>query len=320
MRRPEQADTALRAAELLRSAGDLWNMADALTVFQLASVFRGRLDGVARFEEETENLVRRLGYMGADTFARMARGQRDWMMTADLDKYEACCQGLVEVGTRAQMPWVSVWETWLALGDLWRGRWEEARDRAEDTASREPPGFLVGWNWAVLFLCECLLDHRETALARLEERRSRLPRTGRPNTDGAWTMLFYVIEGLAVLRKRQAAAELYPLGLEAIETGTVVSPHSHRLLQTIAGIAAASGGQWEQAEHHYQTALNQAHEIPFRSEQPEVRRWYAQMLLDRTAPGDRDKARTMLGEAVEMYQQIGMPKHLEIAREMLEGV
>ena len=45
MRSPEQAEAALRAAEMLRFAGDLWNLADALTLFQLASVFRGRLDG-----------------------------------------------------------------------------------------------------------------------------------------------------------------------------------------------------------------------------------------------------------------------------------
>ena len=109
----------------------------------------------------------------------------------------------------------------------------------------------------------------------------------------------------------------WPWGI-SIETGTVVSPHSHRLLQTIAGIAAASGGQWEQAEHHYQTALSQAHEIPFRSEQPEVRRWYAQMLLDLNAPGERDKARTLLGEAVAMYEQIGMPRHVEMAKERLK--
>ena len=91
-------------------------------------------------------------------------------------------------------------------------------------------------------------------------------------------------------------------------------------MQTVAGIAAAAGGRWEQAETHYQTALRQAHEIPFRSEQPEGRRWYAQMLLDRNAPGDRDKARTMLGEAVEMYGAIGMPRHVDMAREMLKAM
>ncbi len=131
-------------------------------------------------------------------------------------------------------------------------------------------------------------------------------------------MLLRVIEGLVVLGERQAAAELHPLALEAIETGTVTAWDAHHLLQTVAGIAAAAGGQWEQAETHYQTALKQAHEIAFRSEQPEVRRWYAQMLLDRNAPGDRDKVRTMLGEALESYEQIGMPRHAEMARETMK--
>ena len=85
-------------------------------------------------------------------------------------------------------------------------------------------------------------------------------------------------------------------------------------------MAAGSGRQWEQAETHYQTALTQAHEIPFRSEQPEVRRWYAQMLMDRNATGDRDKARTMLTEAVEMYDQIGMPRHIEMAKDALKDL
>ena len=44
------------------------------------------------------------------------------------------------------------------------------------------------------------------------------------------------------------------------------------------------------------------------------------MLLDRNASGDHDKARTMLGEAVKMYGAIGMPKHVEMAPEMLKGM
>ncbi len=52
---------------------------------------------------------------------------------------------------------------------------------------------------------------------------------------------------------------------------------------------------------------------------PRVRRWYARMLLERNAPGDRDKARTLLGEATEMYRTIGMPKHLEMVEGMLKN-
>ena len=52
-------------------------------------------------------------------------------------------------------------------------------------------------------------------------------------------------------------------------------------------------------------------------EQPEVRRWYARMLIDRDAPGDREKARELLTEAVAMYRRIGMPKHVEMAEALL---
>ncbi len=94
-------------------------------------------------------------------------------------------------------------------------------------------------------------------------------------------------------------------------------PWHEVLLQKVAGIAAAAGEQWEQAEQHFETALRQAHEIPHRIEQPEVRRWYARMLIDRDAPGDREKAHKLLAEAIESYRQIGMPKHLELAEKLL---
>ena len=319
MRRPQQAEAALSAAGLARAAADVWGLGDALALFQMASVHLGRLDEAARFQEEAERLTQLVGNHGGEHHALIARGQRDWLMAADLDQFEASVQRILEV-CPANMPYRSNYETWLALASISRGRWEEARDCAEGTANQEPPGAWVGHNWSALFLCECLLGHKKTAVALLEHRRSHLPSAGQPNTVGAWTMLFGAIEGLAVLGEQEATAELYPLALEAIETGTVVSFDARRLLQTVAGIAAAAGRQWEEAETHYQTALRQAHEIPFRSEQPEVRRWYAKMLIDRNAPGDGDKARSMLREAVEMYQQIGMPRHLALARGMLERI
>ena len=92
------------------------------------------------------------------------------------------------------------------------------------------------------------------------------------------------------------------------------------LLQTVAGVAAACGGQWERAEEHYQTALRQAHDLPYVMEQPEVRRWYARMLIDRNAPGDRDKAGELLTEAIAMYRRIGMPKHVEMAEALMGGI
>ena len=90
-----------------------------------------------------------------------------------------------------------------------------------------------------------------------------------------------------------------------------------RLWQMLAGVAAASARKWDAAQEHYETALRQARELPHRMAEPEIRRWYARMVLDRDQPGDRDKARTLLGEAIEQFDRIGMPRYLEAAREML---
>ncbi len=38
------------------------------------------------------------------------------------------------------------------------------------------------------------------------------------------------------------------------------------------------------------------------------------MLRDRASRGDREKARTLLGEALETYTHIGMPRHIEMTQ------
>jgi hypothetical protein len=54
--------------------------------------------------------------------------------------------------------------------------------------------------------------------------------------------------------------------------------------------------------------------ISHRLEQPEVRRFYVTMLLERNAPGDQARARELLSEAVPMYSELGMAKHLELRK------
>jgi hypothetical protein len=57
--------------------------------------------------------------------------------------------------------------------------------------------------------------------------------------------------------------------------------------------------------------------LPNILEQAEIRRFHAMMLIDRAAPDDREKARALLGEALESYTQIGMPRHIEITQTLL---
>ena len=68
------------------------------------------------------------------------------------------------------------------------------------------------------------------------------------------------------------------------------------------------------AEDHFRIAMEQAETVPQRLEQAEIRRFHAMMLIDRAAPEDRENARTLLGEALETYTQIGMPRHIEMTQ------
>ena len=148
------------------------------------------------------------------------------------------------------------------------------------------------------------------------ERLSALPEAPGPVLFGLAVLVLGATEALAVIGERERAHALYPWVLEVKKRGMVVVNAAVSSIETSAGIAAACGGDWETAERHHETALQQAEAMPHKILQPETRRWYARMLLDRDAPGDRDKARTLLGEATEMYQTIGMPKHLEMVEKM----
>lgn len=120
-----------------------------------------------------------------------------------------------------------------------------------------------------------------------------------------------------MLGEHSQAGQLYPLACELIGTGAVVLWPISRLTHTIAGLAAAAARQWGAAEEHFQIAMQQSESFPNRLEQTEIRRFHAMMLFNRAAPGDREKAQTLLGEALENYTEIGMPRHIEMTRALL---
>jgi hypothetical protein len=82
-------------------------------------------------------------------------------------------------------------------------------------------------------------------------------------------------------------------------------------------VAAAAGRQWKEAEGHFETALSQAAALPHRLEQFHTRRFYAHMLLDRDAPGDRDRAIALVTEAAAGYRHLGMARHAGLAEALL---
>ena len=316
----EAVDAGMRAAELLRSTGDLWNLADALWPTQWSLLLLGRLDEAAKIGQELEPLAASVGNLGALMITRSLRVFRELMLTGDIDAWQELARDNLELARSVGFGYVANFHMQLGLGHFWRGQWEEALQDFQEAVELEPAGYYVGAARGYLSLFKAYAGDSNGALAMLENERQNLPRSGQPNTMGAWTMLLAAIEGLAVLNEREEAAKLYPLVAETIDTRALLIEFGVGLLQTVAGMAAAAGSQWERAEEHYQTALRQAHELPHRLGQAEVRRWYARMLIDRDGPGDREKARELLTEAIAMYRRIGMPKHVEMAEALLGGI
>ncbi|MGQ0734506.1 MAG: ATP-binding protein, partial [Acidobacteriota bacterium] len=317
MRRREQADACRQAVELLRPGRDQSKIGEALGNFQMACIQIGRPADLALTEQETGTLADRLGRFDIQVHRYFSETLRDWLMEGDLDR--------LDVGLRKAQGVAGAWG-WLAEACqsqalLWRGQLEAARDLAEVALGHEPVvSSHTGPGWGVLFLCDCMADRRDPALALLDARASGLPRTGRLNTLGSWCALFKVVEGLAVVGEHTRAASLYPLVLDALATGTVVAFDASHLLETLAGMAAAAGGQWDVAEGHYQVAVRLADQMPFVIEQAEARYWYARLRLARDLPEDRPQAAELLQSAVPLYRGTGMEWHASRAEALLDGM
>ena len=229
---------------------------------------------------------------------------------------------LVEHSMRADIErfqhegWISISYGLLATTLFWAGRWVEAELAWREPIQREPPGVLQGGVQALLMTARA---YRSTPGALESCRRSLATcrRVTRSTVSASGYKSPPSSKAFAILDRRDDVAGLYPIVRQGLEIGDIIAFGNLQLWQMLAGMAAGAGQQWTDAEDHFETALRQAHTLPHKIAQPEVRRWYAWMLLDRNQPGDMEKARTLLNEAIEMYSAIGMPKHVELTKRLL---
>lgn len=144
-----------------------------------------------------------------------------------------------------------------------------------------------------------------------------VPRVGQPAPFGRWPTLNLVIEALATAGMVEDAAALEPVAEEMIRLGFSLIFTSQALPRTTAGIASACARNWSRSEDHHQAAIYQADITPLRILQPNARYWYAEMLHARNLPGDTVRARTLLREALQMFESFGMPLYARQASERL---
>ena len=301
----------------LRQASDVWTLASASAHVGSALAWLGHFEEGASVAEEGKKLGRKLGNWTAYYAADRARSFRHLGRNPDLGRLEADGLRDYETGRSLGVDWLtSTGAGRVGLAAFWAGRWQQALERYEEATHLDPPG-AGGGHAPRLFLCHAYMGNRSLATDLIEQARPGFARAGRANPGPAWISALMGIEALAILGESEAAADLYPVALDIMSKGSVLRAWDFRLLQTLAGIAATCAGDWSTAEHHFREALRLAHDLPMRLEEPEARRFYAQMLLLRAGPGDRDEAWRELEQAIAEYRAIGMPAHEELARRLL---
>ena len=312
----EEVSLGMEGLEVLRKAEAMWDLASYLGFIQFALFFLGRWDEAHKVAAELEPLARRLSHFGALVFATRSR-PHEAFLSGDLDRFEEFVAQDLELAREVGPLVLAQARVWQAFVHFWRGDWEQAEKHFVAATEVESPGFWRQVPPAYLFLFRSYAGQRHEALAMFDSMRAQLPQPGRPNHWGAWATLFTAIEGLLHLGDKERVAAMYPLLLEVMEKGVLWRPLDTRFLETLAGMAAGAGRQWDAAERHFEAALTQAERYPFEREKLDARRFYAAMLIDRGSPRAFEKARAFLAEAGDGYRRLGMRRHVEIAEALL---
>ncbi|HXA42688.1 MAG TPA: AAA family ATPase [Candidatus Solibacter sp.] len=311
MRYPEAVAVGTAAEPLQLAIGNAWDLASLK-----AHIAQSQL-GMAAFEDceatadALAELAGRISHLGASMYAPRLRASIAFMRSGDISAWRRFAEADLDFMDRHDLPLIADCSTYLGLADFWAGSWDSALELMSTGVAGERPG-AIGGNGAILAVYQAYAGDLHEALALVDTHAGRRPVHGALSGRGAWTELFCDVETLAVAGEHARAAELYPLLAEALASRVVIRPLDSRLIETLAGIAAASGEDWPAAATHFETAIRLAAELPARLEAADARRFYALMLETQGAQSSLEKARQLRAEARDIYLSMEMPRHAEM--------
>ncbi|MBW3589803.1 MAG: AAA family ATPase [Actinobacteria bacterium] len=313
----------LRAADEMRPRGALWDVATFLSFVANGLLLSADLERALVVGTEIEEISRRLGHWGALSIAHRTKGfleSRKVSPEEYLDGFERFVAEDAVIAARASS--LSMGQNLMFHSQLFymRGQWEEALVQLRRSLEFDRPGVFVDMPAARLLLMLARLGYRDEALAMIEERREQLKWEAGPKPIGTQMFGLMAIESLWALDEKQRAGELYPFAFKVMELGSKARLFDFRPVETIAGLSAAGARDWDKAERHLKAGIAQARMFGVYDQESESRQLYAEALLDRGRPGDREKALELLEEAIEMYRRVGMTRHLSDAEDLRERI
>ena len=131
-----------------------------------------------------------------------------------------------------------------------------------------------------------------------------LPVLGRDNGQGAWHWCMAKVQAAVLLGRADEAGEWLPHIEQLMRQGMKMTS-GLGLAAKFAGLAAAARGDREATVRHFETALRQAQELPYHTEQAEARRWYAWALERSGRDDDRGRIEELRGAAAAKFKELG---------------
>ena len=306
----QAVDVGLRAAEIFEQEGALWDLCSVrgFVVYEDGTLTSRQLP--ASLGDKTLDSAARLGHLGA-AFLVLSDRTRRAAILGDLSKVEALGPQIVDITERGGLPWHYIGHVYQGLAAHWRGNAEHAEAELRKAVELEPPTSYAGQSIALLawYLAYQGRTEEVMELFNSAQSQSRLPSPDRVNSIGSWNCMLGFAEAFYLCGLHDAASSLSPLVERVLALGRRWTSLDGRLLETRAGLVAASAGRWDEAERHFAVAREVAEQMPNRLELADLCRLHARMLLDRRSDGDHARAAEMLEEALTAYRAFGMPAY-----------
>jgi hypothetical protein len=278
-----------------------------------AMLYAGAWETMHAEREELLAMARESGNVGALLNIDVGHIVTDCARAGDWRALESRCRGTLE-SWKGVGPWAYLMQSTAGVAQLHRGEIAEGRSTCESARKYFPRNAWAGFIEAAELLCAAFDDGSawEDLLA---EFTSFVAPTLSTMTIGRASY----ITTLAItyhLRGRGAElAALYPILNELVRWGFRCTGLD--MVDTAAGLAATASENWSAAEQHFERGIAHAERIGHRFALPGARQAYAEMLIARSAPGDQQRASSLLGQAVDEYRSMGMT--LMLARADLQG-
>ena len=303
----EALEISQRGLKYARRSGDLKLVEQRLLRIPLWLFWLGRLDEAESVTREARELGEATHDWGESSLSIAARVSVA-VARGDFDGAEEHAREVMAMVHRSHYPWAAPIALFsLACARALRGSPAEAEDALdlllEPGRVFEDPAPFRSTVQLYRALVRAYSDPTKTPEIAVRERRRR-------GSDGfdisAVAPLCAEVELLSCAGTSGGVEHLYQALSLALERGVLFPSGWVFLIPRILGVAAKLEGNFEAAAAHFESAIELAEA---RNARPELgRAWldFADMLIERDAEGDRDRAAKLLGRADSVFAELEM--------------